>query len=91
MAVGRLGRIDRRDDRRDDFATARREAVEAVVSALERTLGMEAAEALALLSLAGDLRIGQAFGGAIPMTLRLEVPAGVAACEPGAARRDGGR
>jgi amidase len=58
----------------NDFATARREAVEAVVSALERDLGMEPAEALALLAGAGDLRIGQSMGGAIPMTIRLEIP-----------------
>ncbi|HVA85514.1 MAG TPA: hypothetical protein VNF73_04240, partial [Candidatus Saccharimonadales bacterium] len=41
---------------------------------LERDLGMEPAEALALLSGAGDLRIGQSMGGAIPMTIRLEIP-----------------
>ena len=58
----------------DDFATARRDAVEAMVTLLERKLGMEAAEALALLSVAGDLRIGQAFGGALPLTVRLELP-----------------
>lgn len=58
----------------DDFPIARREAVEAMVVALESRYGMEPAEALALLSVAGDLRIGQAFGGAIPLTLRLEVP-----------------
>jgi amidase len=68
----------------DDFPTARREAVEAMVSALESRYGMEPAEALALLSLAGDLRVGQAFGGAIPMTLRLEVPRAWG-LEPGAA------
>ena len=39
----------------------------------EAQLGLEPAEAMALLSLAGDLRIGQAFGGG-DMTLRLEVP-----------------
>ena len=58
----------------EEFPIARREAVEAMVRALESRYGLEPAEALALLSLAGDLRIGQAFGGAIPMTLRLEVP-----------------
>jgi hypothetical protein len=57
-----------------DFVIARREAVEAVVDALERGLGIEPAEALALLAGAGDLRIGQSMGGAIPMTLRLEIP-----------------
>jgi amidase len=58
----------------DDFPTARREAVEAMVALLERRLGMEPAEALALLSVAGDIRIGQAFGGPLPMTVRLELP-----------------
>ena len=58
----------------NDFVVARREAVEAVVSLLERDLGIEPAEALALLSGAGDLRIGQSMGGAIPMTIRLEIP-----------------
>jgi amidase len=58
----------------NDFVVARREAVEAVVSLLERDLGIEPAEALALLAGAGDLRIGQSMGGAIPMTIRLEIP-----------------
>jgi amidase len=58
----------------EDFPTARREAVEAMVALLERQLGMEPAEALALLSVAGDIRIGQAFGGPLPMTVRLELP-----------------
>ena len=58
----------------NDFVVARREAVEAVVSLLERDLGIEPAEALALLAAAGDLRIGQSMGGAIPMTIRLEIP-----------------
>ena len=58
----------------DDFVIARREAVNAVVTVLERDLGMEPAEALALLAGAGDLRVGQSMGGAIPMTLRLEIP-----------------
>jgi amidase len=58
----------------NDFVVARREAVEAGISLLERDLGMEPAEALALLAGAGDLRIGQSMGGAIPMTIRLEIP-----------------
>jgi amidase len=58
----------------NDFVVARREAVDAVMSLLERDLGVEPAEALALLAGAGDLRIGQSMGGAIPMTLRLEIP-----------------
>ena len=57
-----------------DFVVARREAVDAVVTLLERDLGIEPAEAMALLAVAGDLRIGQSMGGAIPMTLRLEIP-----------------
>ena len=58
----------------NDFVVARREAVDAVVTLLERDLGIEPAEALALLAAAGDLRIGQSMGGAIPMTIRLEIP-----------------
>jgi amidase len=57
-----------------DFADARREAVGEMLSALERQLGLEPAEGLALISVAGDLRVGQAFGG-MEMTLRLEMPA----------------
>ena len=56
-----------------DFATARREAIEGMMRALEHQLGLEPAEALALISAAADLRIGQAFGG-MEMTLRLEMP-----------------
>jgi len=56
-----------------DFATARREAIEAMMRALESQLGLEPAEALALISVVADLRIGQAFGG-MELTLRLEVP-----------------
>ena len=57
----------------EDFVVARREACEALVSALERSFGMEPAEAMALLSVAGDMRMGQTMGRG-PMTLRLEVP-----------------
>lgn len=57
----------------DDFPTARREACEAMVSALERSYGIEPAEAMALLSIAGDMRMGQTMGRG-PMTLRLELP-----------------
>lgn len=56
-----------------DFVDARREACEALVTALERSLGMEPAEAMALLSIAGDMRMGQTMGRG-DMTLRLEVP-----------------
>jgi len=56
-----------------DFATARREVIEAMMRALEHQLGLEPAEALALISAVGDLRVGQAFGG-MEMTLRLEMP-----------------
>ena len=57
----------------EDFVVARREATEAMVTALESAFGMEAAEALALMSVAGDLRIGQSMGRG-PMTVRFEVP-----------------
>jgi amidase len=68
-----------------DFAEARSAAVDAAVDLLERSLSMAPADALALLSAAGDLRLGQAFG-ARPPTLRLELPrTGVlASIEPGA-------
>jgi amidase len=56
-----------------EFTDARTEAVEAMLDVLESQLGMRPAEALALLSAVGDLRIGQAFGG-MEMTLRLELP-----------------
>jgi amidase len=56
-----------------DFATARRAAIEDMMRALEHQLGLEPAEALALISAVADLRIGQAFGG-MELTLRLEVP-----------------
>ena len=57
----------------EDFTVARREATDAMVTALERSFGMEAGEAMALLSIAGDMRMGQTMGRG-PMTLRLEVP-----------------
>ena len=56
-----------------DFSTARREVIECMMRALEQQLGLESAEALALLSAVADLRVGQAFGG-MELTLRLEVP-----------------
>jgi acetamidase/formamidase len=56
-----------------DFVEARREVVESMMLALEHQLGLEPAEALALISAVGDLRIGQAVGG-MEMTLRLEMP-----------------
>ena len=56
-----------------EFGDARREAVEAMVTVLGTQLGYEPADALALISIVGDLRIGQAFGG-MEMTLRLEMP-----------------
>ena len=56
-----------------DFATARRDAIERMMRALEQQLGLEPAEALALISATADLRVGQAFGG-MELTLRLEVP-----------------
>lgn len=56
-----------------DFADARREAVEQMVRLIERRLGLEPADALALISVSDDLRVGQAFGG-MGLTLRLEMP-----------------
>ena len=56
-----------------EFADARRSAVAEMITALENQIGLEPAEALALISVAGDLRVGQASGG-MPLTLRLEVP-----------------
>jgi len=56
-----------------DFATARRDVIERMMRALEQQLGLEPAEALALISAVADLRVGQAFGG-MELTLRLEVP-----------------
>jgi len=55
------------------FESARDAAVAGMVAALRAQHGLGAAEALALISLAGDLRIGQAFGGP-QTTLRLELP-----------------
>lgn len=56
-----------------DFGRAREEAVEAMLRVLESQLGLEPADAMALISVAGNLRIGQAFGG-MEVTLRLEMP-----------------
>ena len=56
-----------------EFGDARQEAVEAMVRVLETQLDYEPADALALISVAGDLRVGQAYGG-MEMTLRLEMP-----------------
>jgi amidase len=57
-----------------EFGDARRHAVAEMLAALESQLGLEPAEGLALISVAGDLRVGQAFGG-MELTLRLELPA----------------
>ena len=56
-----------------EFADARREAVGAMLELIESRLGLLPGEALGLISAAGDLRIGQAFGG-MDLTLRLELP-----------------
>jgi acetamidase/formamidase len=56
------------------FEAARDAAVECILAALEAQRGLAAADALMLISLAGDLRIGQAFG-APDVTVRLELPA----------------
>lgn len=55
------------------FGRAREEAVEAMMRVLESQLGLEPGDAIALMSVAGNLRIGQAFG-AMELTLRLEMP-----------------
>jgi amidase len=55
------------------FEEARELAVDTAAAALEDQLGLEPAEALGLLSLVGDLRVGQAYGGP-QLTLRLELP-----------------
>lgn len=55
------------------FEAARNAAVDAMLRTLETQLRLEPAEALGLLSLAGDLRVGQCYG-ADETTLRLEVP-----------------
>lgn len=55
------------------FEEARREAMSSMLAVLENQLRVDPADALALLSLVGDLRIGQACGG-MDMTLRLEMP-----------------
>lgn len=56
-----------------DFAEARRMAVEDMLDLMERGMGISAVEALMLISVAGDLRIGQACGN-MEITLRLEMP-----------------
>lgn len=56
-----------------DFAEARRMAVEDMLTLLETSMGISAVEALMLISVAGDLRIGQACGN-MEITLRLEMP-----------------
>jgi amidase len=71
------------------FADARREAVGEMLAALEDQLGLEPAEGLALISVAGDLRVGQAFGG-MELTLRLEMPASLGLVPAGHRVSDGG-
>lgn len=44
-------------------------------------MGLETADAVALISTAGDLRIGQAFGG-MEMTLRPEMPSDLGIAAP---------
>ncbi len=56
------------------FEDARAAAVGAMLDALEAQLGLRPAEALALLSVAGDLRLGQAYGAEVT-TVRIELPA----------------
>jgi len=57
-----------------NFVDARGEAVDAMVTALMSGMHLSVAGALQFISVAGSLRIGQAFGGDLEMTLRLEVP-----------------
>lgn len=57
----------------DSFEEARATAVDEMMGAIERSMSLTPGEALALLSIAGDLRIGQSYGAG-PMTVRLEVP-----------------
>jgi amidase len=56
-----------------DFAEARRMAVADMLELLTASLGIGSAEAFMLLSVAADLRIGQACGN-MELTLRLEMP-----------------
>lgn len=55
------------------FEEARAQAVENVIRAIESVYRLEPADALALISVVGDLRIGQSWGGD-QITLRLEMP-----------------
>jgi amidase len=56
-----------------DFADARRMCVADMLDLMTAGLGIGSAEAFMLISIAGDLRIGQACG-IMEMTLRLEMP-----------------
>jgi amidase len=56
-----------------DFSDARRMAVADMLDVLTRSLGIGTAEAFMLVSVAGDLRIGQACG-IMELTIRLEMP-----------------
>ncbi len=62
-----------------DLASARAEAIEGMMRALEHQLGLEPAQALALISAVADLGVGQAFGG-MELTLRQEVPRSLGLC-----------
>jgi acetamidase/formamidase len=55
------------------FEEARDYAVEEVLRAANRCLGLRPAESMALISIAGDFRIGAAWG-APEYTVRLEMP-----------------
>lgn len=56
------------------FEEARSLAVDAALTEVERCLGLEPADALALLSLVADLRVGGAFGGP-QVNVRVDLPA----------------
>ena len=56
-----------------DFADARRMCVADMLDLMTTNLGIGSAEAFMLISIAGDLRVGQACGN-MELTLRLEMP-----------------
>jgi amidase len=56
-----------------DFSEARRMAVDDMITLMQSGMGISAMEALMLIGVAGDLRIGQSCGN-MEMTMRLEMP-----------------
>lgn len=55
------------------FEQARAAAVDNMIRSLSKSLELSPSDALALMSMAANLRVGQAFGGSF-VTLRLELP-----------------